>query len=82
MSALDGGAATRAIGSIERTHSRPRTPIFMQKANTLPHHDETSREAGTDLHLEKSVTLAALFNSIEQIDRAHEPTHPVSMASG
>jgi CheY-like chemotaxis protein len=56
--------------------------MFMQTANTLPRNNESSREAGTDLHLAKPITPAALSNAIEQIDQAHEPTQPVSMASG
>lgn len=72
MPVLDGPAATRAIRSIERSHGRPHTPIFMLTANNLPHHIETSLQAGADLHLAKPITPAALFDAIGKIDNADD----------
>ena len=54
----------------------------MLTANNLPHHIETSLQAGADLHLAKPITPTALFDAIEKTGRANEQTHPVRLASG
>ncbi len=82
MPVLDGPAATRAIRAIESTHGRPRTPIFMLTANNLPHHIETSLEAGADLHLAKPITPAALFDAIERMDHKDDHELRVTGAGG
>lgn len=64
MPVTDGLAATRAIRKIESEQGRPRTPIIMLTANSLPQHIEESFEAGADLHLPKPMTPDALFNAL------------------
>ncbi|MFK0298865.1 ATP-binding protein [Brevundimonas sp. NPDC090276] len=67
MPVMDGLTATKAIRAFETQHGRVRTPILMLTANAMTEHVEAGRAAGADGHLTKPLTLAALFEGIDQV---------------
>ncbi|MNT02078.1 Sensory/regulatory protein RpfC [compost metagenome] len=66
MPVMDGLTATAAIRAFEAQDGRARTPILMLTANAMAEHVEAGRAAGADGHLTKPLTLAALFDGIDQ----------------
>ncbi len=67
MPVMDGLTATAGIRAFEAQHGRARTPILMLTANAMAEHVEAGRAAGSDGHLTKPLTLAALFDGIDQV---------------
>ena len=65
MPVMDGLTATRTIRALEVELLRPRTPIMMLTANTLPEHVRASQEAGADRHLAKPIQLTALTEAVQ-----------------
>ncbi|MNN96131.1 Chemotaxis protein CheY [compost metagenome] len=66
MPVMDGLTATAAIRAFEAQSGRAPTPILMLTANAMAEHIEAGRAAGADGHLTKPLTLAALFDGIDQ----------------
>ncbi|MDB5421408.1 MAG: histidine kinase [Brevundimonas sp.] len=64
MPVMDGLTATRAIRELEQARGQARTPLVMLTANALPEHVEAGRQAGSDGHLAKPITMATLFAAI------------------
>jgi signal transduction histidine kinase/CheY-like chemotaxis protein len=67
MPVMDGLTATAGIRAFEAQQGRGRTPILMLTANAMAEHVEAGRAAGSDGHLTKPLTLAALFDGIDQV---------------
>jgi PAS domain S-box-containing protein len=76
MPVMDGLTAVREIRRLEA--GARRTPIIMLTANALPEHIAASHAAGADLHLEKPVVAASLFQAINEVMR---PTESESAAT-
>ena len=70
MPVMDGLTAVKEIRRVEAGAAH--LPIIMLTANALPEHMASSLSAGADLHLEKPLTVAALFNAIEQVLQTEE----------
>ncbi|WP_297506875.1 response regulator [uncultured Caulobacter sp.] len=64
MPVMDGLTAVREIRRHEHDAGLPRCPVIMLTANVGEDHARRSAEAGADLHLEKPITAAALFEGI------------------
>lgn len=73
MPVMDGLTATAGIRAIEAGRGRARTPVLMLTANAMPDHIEAGRQAGSDGHLAKPVTMATLFAGISQVLAVAEP---------
>ena len=74
MPVMDGLTAIRTIREREQRGERPRTPIVMLTANTLPEHQHASLEAGADLHMPKPIDASRLFAVL------HEMSQPAQAA--
>jgi signal transduction histidine kinase/CheY-like chemotaxis protein len=72
MPVMDGLTATAGIRAFEAQQGRGRTPILMLTANAMAEHVEAGRAAGSDGHLTKPLTLAALFDGIDQVMNRRE----------
>ncbi len=73
MPVMDGLTATAGIRAIEAGRGGGRTPVLMLTANAMPDHIEAGRQAGSDGHLAKPVTMATLFAGISQVLAVAEP---------
>lgn len=75
MPVMDGLSATQSIRRIETREGRPRTPVIMVSANTLPEHIEASRLAGVDGYLTKPVGARQLLEMVGEliVDESAEP---------
>ncbi|WP_292066878.1 ATP-binding protein [Brevundimonas sp. UBA7664] len=73
MPVMDGLTATAGIRAIEAGRGGARTPVLMLTANAMPDHIEAGRQAGSDGHLAKPVTMATLFAGISQVLAVTEP---------
>ena len=74
MPVMDGLTATAAIRAHEAEKGWPRTPLLMLTANAMAEHVEAGRQAGSDGHVTKPVTLDRLFDAIRTaVNRAEEP---------
>ena len=73
MPVMDGLTATAGIRAIEAGRGGARTPVLMLTANAMPDHIEAGRQAGSDGHLAKPVTMATLFAGISQVLAVAEP---------
>jgi CheY-like chemotaxis protein len=67
MPVMDGLAAVRAIRDLECSEGRARTPILMLTANALAEHVAAGRDAGSDGHLAKPITLARLLAAVSGV---------------
>lgn len=80
MPVMDGLTATTEIRAFERERGWGRTPLLMLTANAMPEHIEAGREAGSDGHLAKPVTMATLFAGIAQVLASSAPESEVRAA--
>jgi signal transduction histidine kinase/CheY-like chemotaxis protein len=80
MPVMDGLTATTEIRAFERERGWGRTPLLMLTANAMPEHIEAGREAGSDGHLAKPVTMASLFAGIAQVLASSAPESEVRAA--
>ncbi len=72
MPIMDGLEAIRLIRTLEREMRRPRTPIAMLTAATMPENVAAALAAGADLHLAKPITPAVLASGLRRtIELAH-----------
>jgi signal transduction histidine kinase/CheY-like chemotaxis protein len=65
MPVMDGLTATSGIREHERLTGAARTPVLMLTANAMSEHVEAGRAAGSDGHLTKPLTVAALTQAIQ-----------------
>jgi PAS domain S-box-containing protein len=64
MPVMDGIEATRELRKREQATGRPKTPVIMLTANTLPDHVAMGLAAGANAHLAKPVLPATLFAAL------------------
>ena len=67
MPVMDGVRATREIRANEAEDSRARVPVLMLTAHSLDDHVEMGREAGSDGHLVKPVSMTELHSAIRAL---------------
>ncbi|MFS0739566.1 ATP-binding protein [Brevundimonas sp. 3P9-tot-E] len=65
MPVMDGLTAISGIREHERLTGAARTPVLMLTANAMSEHVEAGRAAGSDGHLTKPLTVAALTQAIQ-----------------
>jgi CheY-like chemotaxis protein len=67
MPVMDGVRATREIRANEIEDSRARVPVLMLTAHCLDDHVKMGREAGSDGHLVKPVSMNELHRAIRAL---------------
>lgn len=64
MPVMDGLESIRLIRGHEQECGKPRTPIAVLSANSMPEHVEASLAAGADMHLPKPITAPGLLQAL------------------